>query len=182
MLTVKKRIADNFLLTGVLMLALMGQLISLPFFINPSGVNLFIFETIGSGCIILGILIFIVLMWRYFGKRHPLFKQKSFLKDEIVASENNFENYVYLILEGTATVFTKNNGIPKLIAKFKAGDIMGKAALLNDEKDISITIHAATPLKVTIIDKSVFDNMNSHLPFVKQHFEKACRQRVEADH
>ncbi len=78
-------------------------------------------------------------------------KKISLKKDEVLFSENSYQETMYIILSGTAEIYKRH----KQIAVRGVGDFLGEMALV-ESKPRSASVRALTETRVLEIDKEAF--------------------------
>ncbi len=97
--------------------------------------------------------------------------KKTFIKNEIILSEEDTTNYMYIIFSGKVKVVRKGiDGREHIVAFHKKGDFFGEMALLNG-KTSPATVIAIEDSEIGLIRKDIFNNL-----FLKN--EKVLREII----
>lgn len=85
--------------------------------------------------------------------------KKTFFKNEVILSEEDTTNYMYIIFSGRVKVVQKGiDGREHIVAFHKKGDFFGEMALL-DGKTSPATVIAIEDSEIGLIKKDVFNNL-----------------------
>eukprot|EP01119_Soliformovum_irregulare_P004304 TRINITY_DN15307_c0_g1_i1.p2 TRINITY_DN15307_c0_g1~~TRINITY_DN15307_c0_g1_i1.p2 ORF type:complete len:381 (+),score=92.78 TRINITY_DN15307_c0_g1_i1:36-1178(+) len=84
-------------------------------------------------------------------------EQRTFAEEEIVIREGEAGHSFYIVIEGEARVYNKQNGAT-CIAKVLQSDYFGELALLTD-RPRAATVIAYTPLKCAVLTRECFNRV-----------------------
>lgn len=104
-------------------------------------------------------------------------KLERYEKDQLIASEGEAANKLYIIAKGTVEASTIGNRGEKLqLAIMSTGEYFGEYALL-ENKPYSATYTALSPCSVLTLDKKNFENLLNQSPELKNSLDKVLQNR-----
>ena len=80
---------------------------------------------------------------------------KTYMPGDIIVTEGDVGNCMFVIQEGEAEVLRNEHGVPTVVDTMQAGDLFGEMAILEHTKRSS-TVRALTRVQALTIDRKTF--------------------------
>ena len=80
---------------------------------------------------------------------------KTYMPGDIIVTEGDVGNCMFVIQEGEAEVLRDEHGVPTVVDTMQAGDLFGEMAILEHTKRSS-TVRALTRVQALTIDRKTF--------------------------
>lgn len=80
---------------------------------------------------------------------------KTYMPGEIIITEGDVGDCMFVIQEGEAEVLRDENGVPTVVDTMQAGDLFGEMAIL-EHTQRSSTVRAITTVRALTIDRRTF--------------------------
>ena len=96
------------------------------------------------------------------------FLTKDFAAGEILFSQGDVGDYVFIIVNGSVDVCKETNGKKEVVARLSSGDILGEMAVLTDEPRCASCIAAELTRVIMVKDRTLrLALLNNDLPILK---------------
>jgi diguanylate cyclase (GGDEF)-like protein len=105
--------------------------------------------------------------------------EEEFAAGEVLFSEGDFGDCMYLVLEGTVSIFTGRPPAIKVLAGFDKGAFFGEMGLY-DDKPRAASAMADVPTKLLLLRKGEFCDLISEFPMVALGIMKELNSRIRA--
>jgi NADH dehydrogenase len=106
-------------------------------------------------------------------------KRQHFEPGDLVFSQGDLGDSVYIIQKGECEVVREENGVTKRLAVLRAGDYFGEMAVLSD-KTRNASIRVLTAMDVLLIPKDDFDKLRESVPAFGDVFSELATRRAAA--
>ena len=106
--------------------------------------------------------------------------QQHFEPGEIVFSEGDLGDSVYVIRAGECEVLRETARGPQRLAVLRQGDYFGEMAVLSDASR-NATVRAISALEVLVISKPMFDMLKANVPAFRDVFQGLADRRAALD-
>ncbi|WP_395735990.1 Crp/Fnr family transcriptional regulator [Prosthecobacter sp.] len=90
---------------------------------------------------------------------------RSYQKDDVVISQGDDNDHLYLVLKGKLEVLQEVDGADQVVATLEAGDSMGEVSIF-DPGPASATVRAGSETEVWLIKRDSLDSLHSANPKV----------------
>lgn len=90
---------------------------------------------------------------------------RSYQKDDVVISQGDDNDHLYLVLKGKLEVLQEVDGADHVVAMLEAGDSMGEVSIF-DPGPASATVRAGSEAEVWLIKRDSLDSLHSASPKV----------------
>ncbi|GAB4280048.1 MAG: hypothetical protein Kow0029_24400 [Candidatus Rifleibacteriota bacterium] len=105
--------------------------------------------------------------------------EEEFAAGEILFSEGDFGDCMYLVVEGKISIFTGKAPAIKILAGFEKGDFFGEMGLY-DDKPRAASAMADVSSKLLVLRKGEFCDLISEFPMVALGIMKELNNRIRA--
>lgn len=105
-------------------------------------------------------------------------KEQDFRADDLVVSEGEKGDRLYLILEGRAEVSIQTPTGSSVVAHLEEGEIFGEVALLTPAHKRTATVTAVTALRTLTLEDRVFQTLLKDYPQSRGVLEKVAQQLI----
>lgn len=96
------------------------------------------------------------------------FLTKDFAAGEVLFSQGDVGDYVFIIINGSVDVCKETNGNKEIVARLATGDILGEMAVLTDEPRCASCIAAELTRVIMVKDRTLrLALLNNDLPILK---------------
>ncbi len=105
--------------------------------------------------------------------------QQHFEPGEIIFRQEDTGNQVYVIVHGEVEVVQERPGTgDAVIARLGPGEFFGEMALIQNAPRTA-TVRALTGLDALVMQRSAFLSLFTHLPALRQAFQRVVQQRMD---
>jgi NADH:ubiquinone reductase (H+-translocating) len=105
--------------------------------------------------------------------------QLHFEENELIFSQGDVGDYLYIIVKGDVEIFKNENGKEVKVAKLGKGEYFGEMALLSQEARTA-SVRCLTPVDVLALKKSDFGILISNFTHLKQEIEQVRHSRFQS--
>ncbi len=103
-------------------------------------------------------------------------KNQHFESGDIVFTQGDLGDNVYVIQKGECKVFREQDGVQQHLATLRAGDFFGEMAVLSDQAR-NATIQASTAMNVLLISRRDFEKLRQSVPAFGEAFNELATFR-----
>lgn len=160
------------------LLSLVGQTTAITFMIQPNPYTTLAFMTLGSGMIVLGMAVFLYVVFKDIRSRMESVTERRFQGGHFIFRQGDIGDRVYVVKSGEVEVVRESPGKSEtVLARLGKGEYFGEMALLSDAPR-NASVRAATDVTTLAIERHDFLSLFSSIPAFKQSIAAAMEQRA----
>lgn len=127
-----------------------------------------------QGLLLLAALCYVVVI---ITTREGVSRQR-FAPGQAIFRQGDLGNQVYVIVSGEAEVVQDLGTGETTIARLQPGQFFGEMALIRHAPRVA-TVRALTDLDVLVMQRGAFLSLFTHLPVLRQNFERVAQERID---
>jgi len=168
---------DKYVVAAAL-LTVAGLLTALVYTLSSTPYTMVLFLGLGQLLLALGMATFVVVLGLDVRARLQSVVERRFAAGEVVFSQGDFPDRLYLVGRGEAEVVRNEDGTEVVLARVKAGEFFGEMGILGNTPRTA-TVRAATDLETLSIHRSYFGPLLAYVPAWRDRLFDDYRRRSQ---